>query len=505
MHVFGWQPIALTGFSQATIDAGTALRTLSVDDKVGTALYDEVVLAAESLRAQPQRGRVLVLLTDGREPDLGSLARLPSAIRAARRAGMLVYPIAVGSANVVPLRQLAAATGGRLYSSPSTASLGDVFRRIANELQRTWAVSYATTARPGDAVVVRAQGEGPPAERSLYAPRRRCVCRGTRAPVGRRRRPPGRARARGSRGRPRRRRHPPRAQEAAIDRYQADARAQLARRRRADAAQGARPGPRGPLQRDRARFGEVRHWQTLGTLLQRAAVPLRPAELFYLCAGTGLAIGLVAAFLGLPPVAMVIAFAVGFHAPIAFVWMRGRRRLRAFETSCRTCSRRSRRRSGPGTRSSTAFRRSPRKLRSLRAASSAVRSPRRGSGGRSRTRSRRCRSGSGRSTSSTWSPRSPSRHRSAGRSLDLFDLVAETVRNRQQHARKVRSLTAMGRMSAYVLVGLPFALALILNVLNPGLMSPLFNDPIGRMLIAYSLVSMAIGGLVIKRIVAVKA
>ena len=170
VHVFGWQPIALTGFSQATIDAGTALRTLSVDDKVGTALYDEVVLAAESLRAQPQRGRVLVLLTDGREPDLGSLARLPSAIRAARRAGVIVYPIAIGSANVVPLQQLAAATGGRLYSSPSTASLGDVYRRIANEMQRTWAVSYATTARPGDAIVVRALGEGPPAERSLTLP-----------------------------------------------------------------------------------------------------------------------------------------------------------------------------------------------------------------------------------------------------------------------------------------------------------------------------------------------
>ena len=60
-------------------------------------------------------------------------------------------------------------------------------------------------------------------------------------------------------------------------------------------------------------------------------------------------------------------------------------------------------------------------------------------------------------------------------------------------------------MSAYVLVGLPFALALILNVLNPGLMSPLFNDPIGQMLIAYSLVSMAVGALVIKKIVAVKA
>ena len=46
--------------------------------------------------------------------------------------------------------------------------------------------------------------------------------------------------------------------------------------------------------------------------------------------------------------------------------------------------------------------------------------------------------------------------RQVGGSLaDLFDMVADTVRQRQQFTRKVRSLTAMGRMSAYVLVGLP--------------------------------------------------
>ena len=42
--------------------------------------------------------------------------------------------------------------------------------------------------------------------------------------------------------------------------------------------------------------------------------------------------------------------------------------------------------------------------------------------------------------------------RQVGGSLaSLFEMVAETVRNRQQFARKIRSLTAMGRMSAYTL------------------------------------------------------
>ena len=60
--------------------------------------------------------------------------------------------------------------------------------------------------------------------------------------------------------------------------------------------------------------------------------------------------------------------------------------------------------------------------------------------------------------------------RQVGGSLaGLFDMVADTVRQRQQFARKIRGLTAMGRMSAYVLVGLPFFIALAITVTNPEL------------------------------------
>ena len=51
--------------------------------------------------------------------------------------------------------------------------------------------------------------------------------------------------------------------------------------------------------------------------------------------------------------------------------------------------------------------------------------------------------------------------RQVGGSLsEILDMVADTVRGRVQFARKVRALTAMGRASAYVLVGMPFFLAL---------------------------------------------
>jgi tight adherence protein B len=95
--------------------------------------------------------------------------------------------------------------------------------------------------------------------------------------------------------------------------------------------------------------------------------------------------------------------------------------------------------------------------------------------------------------------------RQVGGSLaGLFDMVAEAVRNRQQFARKIRSLTAMGRMSAYVLCGLPFFIAGTLTLLNPEYMSPLYSTSAGHMLIVLGLVMMGVGSLILKKIVSFK-
>ena len=70
--------------------------------------------------------------------------------------------------------------------------------------------------------------------------------------------------------------------------------------------------------------------------------------------------------------------------------------------------------------------------------------------------------------------------RQVGGSLaGLFDMVADTVRQRQQFARKIKGLTAMGRASAYVLIGLPFFIAIAITVMNPSYMDPLYHTTDG--------------------------
>jgi tight adherence protein B len=92
--------------------------------------------------------------------------------------------------------------------------------------------------------------------------------------------------------------------------------------------------------------------------------------------------------------------------------------------------------------------------------------------------------------------------RQVGGSLaTLFDMVADTVRQRQQFARKIRALTAMGRMSAYTLIAIPFFLAGTITLLNSDFMSPLYHTHAGHMLILLGLTMMMIGSLILKKIV----
>jgi tight adherence protein B len=86
----------------------------------------------------------------------------------------------------------------------------------------------------------------------------------------------------------------------------------------------------------------------------------------------------------------------------------------------------------------------------------------------------------------------------------LFDMVSDTVRQRQQFIRKVKGLTAMGRMSAYTLVGLPFFVGLVVTVMNPSYMAPLYHSSTGHNLLIGGAMMIAVGSALLKKIVSFK-
>jgi tight adherence protein B len=91
-----------------------------------------------------------------------------------------------------------------------------------------------------------------------------------------------------------------------------------------------------------------------------------------------------------------------------------------------------------------------------------------------------------------------------GNTAEVIDRVAETIRERSELRRIVRILTAQGRMSRWVVTSLPVGLLLMITLINPGYMDPLYGTTLGHVLLLLSAAMVAAGSFVIKRIVTIR-
>lgn len=88
-----------------------------------------------------------------------------------------------------------------------------------------------------------------------------------------------------------------------------------------------------------------------------------------------------------------------------------------------------------------------------------------------------------------------------GNLAEILDKIAYTIRERFMIQRQVRVFTAQGRMTGYLLAFMPVAMGFLLYTMNPEYMVILFEEPIGRFMLAGALVLQFIGFLVIRRII----
>ncbi len=91
-----------------------------------------------------------------------------------------------------------------------------------------------------------------------------------------------------------------------------------------------------------------------------------------------------------------------------------------------------------------------------------------------------------------------------GNTAEVIELVAETVRQRIEIRRLVRSLTAQGRLSGGVLAGLPVALLLFISLINPGYVRPLYHTTMGLVALGVSMGLVVCGGFVIRKIIKIE-
>ena len=506
---FGSHPVRLTQFSSATIDADDALRTMNVDPKSGTALYDAIVLGSQNLAAEESAGRVMIVLTDGK--DVSSKSTLADAISSARKVGVAVYPIAIAGPEFTaqPLQRIARETGGAYHSAASSHALRQIYSSIASELARTWRVTYVTAARPGQQVELQAsfpglgsakanlavpgssssQGSG-----SALVPVSAGGIGGTLAimlAVGGLVLLAGVLLIAGSRRAWLRERLEPHV-SASSHRV-----AQARKRERLAAAAGL-------FHATERAFGNLKQWRSAQKLLERADIRLRTVELFYIMVGAGIGGGFVGAVGGFPSWAILIMMLLGAFLPYGFVSFKAKSRLKAFENQLPdlliTVA--------ASLKAGHSFR------QGIQTLVDEGQDPAAGEFRRVLTDTQLGRpmedallemSERVGSKNFEFAITAVTIQRQVGGSLaGLFDMVADTVRQRQQFARKIRSLTAMGRMSAYVLIGLPFFIAGAITLMNHMYMDPLYHTAKGHFLIGMMLVLMAFGSLILKKIVSFK-
>lgn len=88
-----------------------------------------------------------------------------------------------------------------------------------------------------------------------------------------------------------------------------------------------------------------------------------------------------------------------------------------------------------------------------------------------------------------------------GNLAEVLETVAETIRERERLRRHVKGLSAEGRLSAWILILLPFAVAGYIMVVNPRYMESLFGTTGGLIAILIMLILMGIGTGWIRKII----
>lgn len=96
-------------------------------------------------------------------------------------------------------------------------------------------------------------------------------------------------------------------------------------------------------------------------------------------------------------------------------------------------------------------------------------------------------------------------HREVGGDLaEVLDNVGETIRERMEIKGQVKALSAEGKMSAYVLIGLPIGMFLFLNVSSPAYIGTLYTSVIGWAMLAAGAAMMGFGSWWLSQVVKIK-
>jgi tight adherence protein B len=491
-----------------------------LDPKKETALYDAVIKAIASFGTTPSgRARYVILLSDG--GDTASTATLDQALAAVRSSGIPVYVIGLKTTEFDsgPLVGVVDASGSRYLETPDPAALGSLYETLAKEIHNQYLLTFtlpSSSEAAGDLTVqVTAGGQTVQAEQGFFYPTTTTTLGTTTTTlvssiavppvtevaesdlVGRFLRWEGSDWIIGVvvfvlvlamlwvlSGVLFPKRDVLAEYSGAMDR-------QAALTPQAVDEQAAKPGALG---RATSRLLAIRGYQDpLQQMIDDASLKLRASE-FALMQLVGVIVVIVlAALLGAPIVLILILALVVIFVPLLWLSSKGNARRRAFDEQVPNTLTllAGSLKAGQGFEQAlgVAARESPeptasefqRVLAQLRLGvppEDALRS----------TADRM------RSQAFDWAVMSTVIQRQVGGNLaEIYESTAAVLRERAKLKRTIRTLTAEGRLSAIILIILPFAIGAMIGIVNRGYLAPLFETRAGNAMLVLAAVLMVIG------------
>jgi tight adherence protein B len=94
--------------------------------------------------------------------------------------------------------------------------------------------------------------------------------------------------------------------------------------------------------------------------------------------------------------------------------------------------------------------------------------------------------------------------KTGGNLTEIFDSISETIRARMRIERKVRTLTAQGRLQGIIVSLMPFFLCGVMTVMKPGMMIPFLTSVNGLACLAGASIMVLFGWIIIRKIVTIK-
>jgi tight adherence protein B len=88
-----------------------------------------------------------------------------------------------------------------------------------------------------------------------------------------------------------------------------------------------------------------------------------------------------------------------------------------------------------------------------------------------------------------------------GNLAEVLNRIASVMRERARTFREVIIQASEMRLSARILIALPFVVAGAVSIFNPGYLASLLDEPLGRIIIGIQIVLMVVGYLVIRRMI----